>query len=148
MHLLTIKSARAGKEDAYRQTFIYQTKQAVRCGRKDWLYLQSKTTGIFICNLSDGRSNTEFWKHLARENQLDFKASGSAGKCIEGREFIIALPESFVQYRAEDVVRLLRKLFIENMVWSAAQPFIITRQRQIIISIWYSANGKCWNRLK
>lgn len=26
MHLLTIKSARAGKEDAYRQTFIYQTK--------------------------------------------------------------------------------------------------------------------------
>lgn len=23
------------KEDAYRQTFIYQTKQAVRCGRKD-----------------------------------------------------------------------------------------------------------------
>ena len=37
----------------------------------------------------------EFWKNLARENQLDFKASGSAGKCIEGREFIIALPEKF-----------------------------------------------------
>ena len=29
MHLLTAKQARAGKENAYRQTFIYQTKQAV-----------------------------------------------------------------------------------------------------------------------
>ena len=53
----------------------------------------------------------EFWKNLARENQLDFKASGSAGKCIEGREFIIALPESFVQYRAGDVVRLFTETF-------------------------------------
>ena len=53
----------------------------------------------------------EFWKNLARENQLDFKASGSAGKCIEGREFIIALPESFVQYRADDVVRLFTETF-------------------------------------
>ena len=42
---------------------------------------------------------------------MDFKASGSAGKCIEGREFIIALPESFVQYRAEDVVRLFAETF-------------------------------------
>ena len=54
---------------------------------------------------------SEFWKNLARENQLDFKASGSAGKCIEGREFIIALPESFVQYRADDVVRLFTETF-------------------------------------
>ena len=46
------------------------------------------------------RQTPEFWKNLARENQLDFKTSGSAGKCIEGREFIIALPESFVQYWA------------------------------------------------
>lgn len=54
---------------------------------------------------------SEFWKNLARENQLDFKASGSAGKCIEGHEFIIALPESFVQYRADDVVRLFTETF-------------------------------------
>ncbi|MFQ9594559.1 MAG: MobA/MobL family protein [Anaerostipes caccae] len=42
---------------------------------------------------------------------MDFKASGSSGKCIEGREFIIALPESFVQYRADDVVRLFTESF-------------------------------------
>ena len=35
MHLLTAKQARAGKENAYRQTFIYQTKQAIRRGRKN-----------------------------------------------------------------------------------------------------------------
>ena len=37
---------------------------------------------------------------------MDFKVSGTTGKCIEGREFIIALPESFVEYKADDVVRL------------------------------------------
>lgn len=42
---------------------------------------------------------------------MDFKASGSTGKCIEGREFIIALPESFVQYRADDVVRFFTETF-------------------------------------
>ena len=42
---------------------------------------------------------------------MDFKTSGSAGKCTEGREFIIAFPESFVQYRADDVVRLFAETF-------------------------------------
>ena len=51
------------------------------------------------------------YANLARENQLDFKASGTAGKCIEGREFIIALPESFVEYKADDVVRLFTDSF-------------------------------------
>lgn len=41
---------------------------------------------------------------------MDFKASGSEGKCIEEREFIIALPESFVQYRADDMVRLFTEI--------------------------------------
>ncbi|MDD2968095.1 MAG: KilA-N domain-containing protein [Lachnospiraceae bacterium] len=37
---------------------------------------------------------------------ITLNTSGTAGKCIEGREFIIALPESFVEYKADDVVRL------------------------------------------
>ena len=69
--------------------------------RQEYLYATYQTEGV----------TPEFWKNLARENQLDFKASGSAGKCIEGREFIIALPESFVQYRADDVVRLFTESF-------------------------------------
>ena len=69
--------------------------------RQEYLYATYQTEG----------ATPEFWKNLARENQLDFKASGSAGKCIEGREFIIALPESFVQYRADDVVGLFTETF-------------------------------------
>ena len=30
-----------------------------------------------------------------------------------------------------------------GMVWNAVLHFITTRQRRIIISIWYSVNGKC-----
>lgn len=46
-----------------------------------------------------------------RENQWDFKRSGTAGNCIEGRELIIALPENFTEYRADDVVGLFTEIF-------------------------------------
>ncbi len=36
-----------------------------------------------------------YWTELARFNQQEFLKSGTEGKCIEAREFIIALPESF-----------------------------------------------------
>ena len=36
----------------------------------------------------------------------------------------------------------------DRMVWNAAQLFITTRQRRIIIFIWCSVNGKCWNSPK
>ena len=69
--------------------------------RQEYLHATYQTEGV----------TPEFWKNLVRENQLDFKASGSTGKGIEGREFIIALPERFVQYRADDVVRLFTESF-------------------------------------
>ena len=116
-------------------------------GRIDYISNPKRQEHLYATYQTEG-ATPEFWKNLARENQLDFKARGTAGKCIEGREFIIALPESFVQYRADDVVRLLRKLSIKDMAWSAAQPFITTRQRRIIIFIWYSVNGKCWSSPK
>lgn len=69
--------------------------------RQEHLYATYQTEGV----------TPEFWKNLTRENQLDFKTSGTVGKCIEGREFIIALPESFVEYKADDVVRLFTDSF-------------------------------------
>ena len=36
-----------------------------------------------------------YWTELAKCNQQEFQKSGTEGKCIEEREFIIALPESF-----------------------------------------------------
>ncbi len=47
-----------------------------------------------------------YWTELARFNQQEFLKSGTEGKCIEARELIIALPESFPDLYAPD--RLLQ----------------------------------------
>lgn len=52
-----------------------------------------------------------FWSNLAKCNQEEFKKSGTSGKCIEARELIIALPESFVDYPPTMVLRL----FVEHL---------------------------------
>ena len=93
-----------------RHSFIRQSKLSDMVGRIDYISNPKRQEYLYATYQTEGVT-PEFWKNLARENQLDFKASGSAGKCIEGREFIIALPESFVQYRADDVVRLFTESF-------------------------------------
>ena len=52
----------------------------------------------------------KFWIELAKCNQEEFEKSGTEGKCIEARELIIALPESFVDYEPD----MLLKLFVEH----------------------------------
>ena len=79
-------------------------------GRIDYISNPKRQEHLYATYQTEG-ATPEFWKNLARENQLDFKTSGTAGKCIEGREFIIALPESFVEYKADDVVRLFTDSF-------------------------------------
>lgn len=93
-----------------RHSFIRQSKLSNVAGRIDYISNPKRQEYLYATYQTEG-ATPEFWKNLARENQLDFKASGLAGKCIEGREFIIALPESFVQYRAGDVVRLFAEIF-------------------------------------
>lgn len=93
-----------------RHSFIRQSKLSDVAGRIDYISNPKRQEYLYATYQTEG-ATSEFWKNLARENQLDFKASGSAGKCIEGREFIIALPESFVQYSADDVVRLFTETF-------------------------------------
>ena len=55
-----------------------------------------------------------FWSNLAKCNQEEFKKSGTSGKCIEARELIIALPESFVDYPPSMVLRLFVEHFKNN----------------------------------
>ncbi|MFQ8688048.1 MAG: site-specific integrase [Lachnospirales bacterium] len=93
-----------------RHSFIRQSKLSDVAGRIDYISNPKRQEYLYATYQTEGATQ-EFWKNLAKENQLDFKASGSAGKCIEGREFIIALPESFVRYRADDVVRLFTETF-------------------------------------
>ena len=93
-----------------RHSFIRQNKLSDVTGRIDYISNPKRQEHLYATYQTEG-ATSEFWKNLARENQLDFKASGTAGKCIEGREFIIALPESFVEYKADDVVRLFTDSF-------------------------------------
>ena len=81
-----------------RHSFIRQNKLSDVAGRIDYISNPKRQEHLYATYQTEG-ATSEFWKNLARENQLDFKASGTAGKCIEGREFIIALPESFVGTR-------------------------------------------------
>ena len=93
-----------------RHSFIRQNKLSDVAGRIDYISNPKRQEHLYATYQTEG-ATPEFWKNLARENQLDFKASGTSGKCIEGREFIIALPESFVEYKADDVVRLFTDSF-------------------------------------
>ena len=78
-----------------RHSFIRQSKLSDVAGRIDYISNPKRQEYLYATYQTEG-ATPEFWKNLAKENQLDFKASGSAGKCIEGREFIIALPESLI----------------------------------------------------
>lgn len=50
--------------------------------------------------------NLRFWDFLAKQNQEDFRSSGTAGSCIEARELIISLPEEFQKYDREQLLKL------------------------------------------
>ena len=93
-----------------RHSFIRQSKLSDVAGRIDYISNPKRQEHLYATYQTEGAA-PEFWKNLAKENQLDFKASGATGKCIEGREFIIALPERFVEYKPDDVVRIFTDSF-------------------------------------
>ena len=56
-----------------------------------------------------------YWTELARYNQQEFLKSGTEGKCIEARELIIALPESFPDlYDPDKLLQLFTNRFKEQ----------------------------------
>ena len=56
-----------------------------------------------------------YWTELAKCNRQEFEKSGTEGKCIEAREFIIALPESFfVLYEPDKLLQLFTDRFKEK----------------------------------
>ena len=56
-----------------------------------------------------------YWTELARFNQQEFQKSGTEGKCIEARELIIALPESFPDlYDPDRLLQMFTNRFKEK----------------------------------
>ena len=60
-------------------------------------------------------ADRHYWTELAKCNQQEFQKSGTEGKCIEAREFIIALPESFFAlYEPDKLLQLFTDRFKEK----------------------------------
>ena len=57
---------------------------------------------------------SKYWFYLSKENQEDFRKSGTEGKCIEARELIIMLPPSLIQYDPDMLLKYFSAKFVEK----------------------------------
>ncbi len=72
-------------------------------GRITYISSHAKQENLYAVYETTDR---HYWTELARFNQQEFLKSGTEGKCIEAKELIIALPESF--HNLYDPDRLLQ----------------------------------------
>lgn len=85
-----------------RHSFIRMTKLSNLKGRI--MYISSRAKQEYLYATYD-TADKSFWSSLAKCSQDEFKKNGTTGKCIEARELIIALPESFVSYNEEQLLK-------------------------------------------
>ena len=84
-----------------RHSFIQMTKLSNVRGRITYISSHAKQEHLFAVYETTDRN---YWTELARCSQQEFKKSGVEGKCIEGREIIIALPESLYEQGMPDIL--------------------------------------------
>ena len=93
-----------------RHSFIQMSKLSDVRGRISYITSPVRQENLYATYRT---CDSGFWSDLARENQEDFRRSGAAGKCIEARELIIALPEEFTDLQPQDVLRDFTEHFKE-----------------------------------
>ena len=84
-----------------RHSFIQMTKLSNVRGRITYISSHAKQEHLYAVYETTERS---YWTELARCSQQEFKKSGVEGNCIEARELIIALPESFYEQGMPDML--------------------------------------------
>ena len=94
-----------------RNSFIRMTKLSNVKGRITYISSHAKQENLYAVYETTER---KFWKELAKCNQEEFVKSGTEGKCIEARELIIALPESFTEYQPDRLLQLFTNHFKQN----------------------------------
>ena len=94
-----------------RNSFIQLTKLSNVKGRITYISSHAKQENLYAVYETTER---KFWRELAKYNQEEFAKSGTEGKCIEARELIIALPESFVEYPPDRLLKLFTEHFKQN----------------------------------
>ena len=99
-----------------RHSFIQMSKLTNLKGRIDYISSHARQENLYAVYKTAER---KFWRELAQCNQEEFKKSGTAGKCIEAREFIIAL-QMCIRDRSMDLMNLEEVIQIletqENML--------------------------------
>ncbi len=91
-----------------RNSFIQMSKLTNVKGRISYISSHARQENLYAVYETTDR---KFWKELANCNQEEFKKSGTKGNCIEARELIIALPESFVEYEPSKLLQLFTEYF-------------------------------------
>lgn len=86
-----------------RNSFIQISKLANVSGRITYISSKAKQENLYATYTTV--SERSFWRELAKCNQESFRQSGTEGRCIEAMELIIALPESFVHYEPEYLLK-------------------------------------------
>ena len=94
-----------------RNSFIQMSKLPNLKGRISYISSKARQENLYAVYETTDR---KFWTELVKCNQDDFKKSGTKGRCIEGRELIIALPESFVDYEPDKLLKLFTEHFKQN----------------------------------
>ena len=111
MHPLTL-SIRREMIRMPRNSFVQMNKLTNVSGRITYISSKAKQENLYATYTTV--SERSFWRELAKCNQKSFRQSGTEGKCIEARELIIALPESFVYYEPEYLLRRFTDHFKRN----------------------------------
>ena len=91
-----------------RNSFIQMSKLTNLKGRINYISSHVRQENLYAVYETTDRI---FWTELAKCNQEEFMRSGTEGKCIEARELIIALPESFVDYEPDKLLKLFTEHF-------------------------------------
>ena len=91
-----------------RNSFIEMAKLHNLSGRITYISSHAKQEHLYEVYATE--PDKVFWRELAKCNQEEYEKSGTNGKCIEARELMIALPESFINY---DHDYLLKKMVDE-----------------------------------
>ena len=78
-----------------RNSFIQLSKLPNVKGRINYIASPARQENLYAVYETTER---KFWSELVKCNQGEFRKSGADGQCIEARELIIALPESFTEY--------------------------------------------------
>ena len=94
-----------------RNSFIQMSKLPNVKGRINYISSKARQENLYAVYETTDR---KFWTELAKCNQEEFKKSGTEGSCIEARELIIALPESFVEYEPDKLLKLFTEHFKQN----------------------------------